>query len=306
MSDYRHHKLTGLSLYFGSQTSVCTPHSAIQLSPGDLNISLWQLSQGGVEISRQVSDRSLYLETTTPSDSVRLLFSSSGDTTSQWRGFNTVEDTILVIPDNFGFYASPESWEDIDIIIPNQIAMDLGIDPYTLHTLTHPLIRSVSAQLRLLFCSYDPEHQESNDWLSRILEQLKECVHHADASKALTPNSRQQLVERALEYVREHQESTPDMTVEQLSKEIGTTGRTLQRAFNDSLGIAPYSFLLNVRLNAARQELIVSQSNSLSVTDLGAEMGFTSTSKFIEHYRRFYNETPSVTLNRNLDKSLNK
>lgn len=303
MSDYRHHKLTGLSRYFGSQSSVCTPHSAIQLSPGDLNISLWQLSQGGVEVSRQISDRSLYLETNTPSDSVRLLFSASGDTTSQWRGFNTVEDTILVIPDTFGFYASPESWEDMDIILPNQVAIDLGIDPYTLHMLTHPLIRTVSAQLRLLFCSYNPEHQESNDWLSRILEQLRECVHHAVASKALTQNSRQQLVERALSHVRNHQQSNPDMTIEQLSKEIGTTGRTLQRAFNDSLGIAPYAFLLNVRLNAAHQELIANTPDSFSVTDLGTELGFASTSKFIEHYRRFYNETPSVTLHRNINNS---
>lgn len=296
MSLYRHHKMTGLDLYFSSQTSVCRPHSALQLTPGELNISLWQLSQQGVEVSRQIADRALYLETVTPSTSVRLLLSSKGEQSAQWCGFSTTDDTILVVPDDFGFYASPEFWEDIDIILPNQVAIDLGINPFELHTLTHPSIRLLSVHLRHLFKNNGSETKTSGDWFSHLLEELRKCARHAIPSKPLTHSKRQSLVHRALDYVREHQEDCPEMTVEQLSHHLGTTGRTLQRAFNDSLGITPYSFLLNVRLNAAHLELMKNSPNTLSVTELGAEFGFTSTSKFIEHYRRFYDVTPSVTL----------
>ncbi|GLP96223.1 helix-turn-helix domain-containing protein [Paraferrimonas sedimenticola] len=295
---YSQQLVKGLSPYYQSQQVVCSPHSAVQLTPGELNIQLWQLSDEQVQLSRQISDRSLYLEPASATGKVRLLMPSGNpkDNAANWCGIATASDTLLVMPDLPGFYASPEGWDDLDLTISNELALSLGIDPSTPHTLSHPDIAGFERNLRALLESPAEQAKRGTGWMDQVLENLRNCVQQARPSKVLKATTRQQLVERALDYVRDYQLEYPDMTVEHLSAQVGATSRTLQRAFNQTLGVSPYYFLLYVRLNAAHDLLQQHTRESLSVTQVGADCGFASSSNFIDHYSRFYGKTPLQTL----------
>ncbi len=80
-----------------------------------------------------------------------------------------------------------------------------------------------------------------------------------------------------------------------LARRSGVSIRHLQDLFRQTMGVAPHTHYLALRLNAARRKVIETRA---SFADIAAETGFNSASAFSRSYRASYAESPSETRRR--------
>lgn len=107
--------------------------------------------------------------------------------------------------------------------------------------------------------AHEPELPSAYEWVGRVLEELRSDASH-------------------------------DLDLVAMASRVGTTPRTLQRAFGQVIGTSPYQYMLRHRLNDARQELI--GQPHVTVTEVAHRFGFTS-SGFAHQFRRLFGNRPS-------------
>ena len=108
-----------------------------------------------------------------------------------------------------------------------------------------------------------------------------------------------QLVHAAAAWLRAH--LTENLTVGDLCKALNARERTLHAAFCDHLGTSPKAYFKQLRLTAARSELLRAQRGT-RVTDVSLRWGFLHFGWFAHDYGQLFGETPSATLRRNQER----
>jgi AraC-like DNA-binding protein/quercetin dioxygenase-like cupin family protein len=101
------------------------------------------------------------------------------------------------------------------------------------------------------------------------------------------PTSRHPLVDAAIEFMIDHQGEA--MTIDDVCVAIGTSQRSLRRAFGSEIGMPWRQYLLQTRLLGAMALLAQPQPNVLAVA---MAVGFDSVSGFTRAFRRYAGETP--------------
>jgi AraC-like DNA-binding protein len=93
-------------------------------------------------------------------------------------------------------------------------------------------------------------------------------------------------------------ESHPEAprTITELAREQGVSVRSLERAFRRDLGATPSAYLRQVRLRRAREVLLASSTDAVTVGQIARRLGFVHPGRFAVQYRRTFGETPSETL----------
>jgi len=71
--------------------------------------------------------------------------------------------------------------------------------------------------------------------------------------------------------------------------------RSIEMLFKDAYGISPRAWSQIVRLNAARHDLLESQSEDVRVSDVAVRWGFFHFGRFSAAYRQLFGELPSIT-----------
>jgi AraC family ethanolamine operon transcriptional activator len=96
--------------------------------------------------------------------------------------------------------------------------------------------------------------------------------------------------------IREVVEESPDcpLSVAELCARFHASRRTLQYAFEDTLGVNPSAYIRAVRLDHVRREL----RGSGSVTEVATRWGFWHFGNFSNEYRGQFGELPSETWRR--------
>jgi len=84
--------------------------------------------------------------------------------------------------------------------------------------------------------------------------------------------------------------------VRDLCRELGLSRRTLDRVFQEHLGVGPKTYLRLVRLSAVRARLMETDPAETSVTNVALDHGFFELGRFSVQYRRMFGETPAQTL----------
>ena len=105
--------------------------------------------------------------------------------------------------------------------------------------------------------------------------------------------SQMRTVWSAIDFMRAHY-SEP-ITVLDIAKAVGTGPRNLQDAFRSCGNRTPMAMLSSIRMENVRLELMTSDQ-SLSVTHIAMNCGFTHMGRFAKAYRDVYGEAPSQTL----------
>lgn len=85
-------------------------------------------------------------------------------------------------------------------------------------------------------------------------------------------------------------------TIVDICRAVGVSERTLQYAFCAYAGMSPMAYLRRVRLNRVRTMLQRSSPRDTTVTAVALRFGFFHFGRFSQDYKRFFHETPSVTL----------
>lgn len=109
------------------------------------------------------------------------------------------------------------------------------------------------------------------------------------------PGRRRQTLHRAIEFSEGLREP---VTVPRYAAATGMSQRSLELAFQESLGISPRQYLRWHRMHNAHCELLAGDAESSTITGIAARWGFTELGRFSVEYKRLYGESPGATLKR--------
>ncbi|MEA3455072.1 MAG: helix-turn-helix domain-containing protein, partial [Campylobacterota bacterium] len=82
------------------------------------------------------------------------------------------------------------------------------------------------------------------------------------------------------------------------SHELGISQRQMERLFKANYGITPKRYLLNLRLNAARKELLLSPPTNSTISAIALKYNFFDLNHFSKAYKLMFHELPSQTLHK--------
>ena len=103
-------------------------------------------------------------------------------------------------------------------------------------------------------------------------------------------------VKRAEEYIREYR--CAPLTLADIARAAGTRVRSLQCGFRRFRDTTPTAYLREQRLQLARELLRRAAAEQSSVTEVALACGFRHLSKFAQHYRQRFGESPTQTRRR--------
>ncbi|YCK79640.1 AraC family transcriptional regulator (plasmid) [Arthrobacter sp. D3-18] len=90
------------------------------------------------------------------------------------------------------------------------------------------------------------------------------------------------------------------ITMSSLAAHVGVSVRSLQAAFRADLDTTPHEYLRSVRLERARQELILATAQEASVAQIARRWGFGNLGRFAAYYSHVFGESPKATLRNTL------
>ncbi len=97
------------------------------------------------------------------------------------------------------------------------------------------------------------------------------------------------MVNRAIEFIENNY--TANLKLEDISNAAYASKYHFSRMFKKIVGSSPYAYLLNFRINMSKEKL---KYSSKSISEIGIEVGFDSTSNFIKTFRMLEGMTPSM------------
>jgi AraC-like DNA-binding protein len=137
---------------------------------------------------------------------------------------------------------------------------------------------------------------ESDEWFTRIAEQMVRAHRQADAAAArlpaLRPATRQELyrrVSRGRDYLLAR--PAERVTLQDLAREACLSPYHFHRTFRSAFGCAPHEYLTRQRLERARRLLLETRR---SVTDICFDIGFESLGSFSSLFRCRFGLPPSA------------
>ena len=208
-------------------------------------------------------------------------------------------DTHLVVnleiePDAIGDHLLRSQLDEIAPLLGARPGV-LNVDPARLQgfrEVLKPLLDAVSATPTLLDDGGVAASFEKSVicGLAEALQEMRDADPHGNVEARTARNW--QLVRS----VRELVEESPDcpLSVAELCARFRASRRTLQYAFEDTVGVNPSAYIRAVRLDHVRRELRAAGS----VTEVATRWGFWHFGNFSNEYRGQFGELPSETWRR--------
>jgi transcriptional regulator GlxA family with amidase domain len=134
-------------------------------------------------------------------------------------------------------------------------------------------------------------------WQRALIEAFTATfVHAMPPDRVETSPSALRLVREVEHYLDHHAQRA--VHISELCAVLGTSRRTLHRAFHNVLGIGPIAFLRHHRLCSVHSRLRQGHPSTTHVTDVATEFGFLELGRFSHYYATLFGEYPSQTLHR--------
>ena len=158
-------------------------------------------------------------------------------------------------------------------------------------TLQDPLILGILLSLK-------DELESTNQGDNLYVEQLKTtlvfhllkkyCAKKPQISTYVDGLSKSQL-RQIIEYIHRHVDSEIKLTT--LAEMAGISQYYFCQLFKQSLGISPYQYVLQLRVERAKQLL---KSQKMTICDIALACGFANQSHFTKHFRKLTGTTPKA------------
>ncbi|WP_197381630.1 AraC family transcriptional regulator [Mycolicibacterium mengxianglii] len=126
---------------------------------------------------------------------------------------------------------------------------------------------------------------QSDGFFRTMADLVTEALDH-EAPLSL-PTSQNPIVEAATAYTKAHLDS---VTIQDVSRAVSVSERTLRRLFQDSLGLSWRTYLMHTRMLRAMALLAAPEQ---TVRETSTAVGFDSVSSFTRAFAQFAGETPS-------------
>ena len=134
------------------------------------------------------------------------------------------------------------------------------------------------------------------EYMDSLLVTIESCAPDKQVDTNKKERSYSQIVRTCEDYTLNLDGRRPYMS--ELCAAANASERTLQKAFNDIMGMSPVTYLHRLRLHRARDELRKAKSGSTTVTDVAMNWGFWHFGEFSRTYKNCFGEVPSMTLKR--------
>ncbi|MBW2286956.1 MAG: AraC family transcriptional regulator [Deltaproteobacteria bacterium] len=136
--------------------------------------------------------------------------------------------------------------------------------------------------------------REAEELLAALVAEA--CGATAPESKKPTNGGYAAIARHAEEFIDAQLESV--VSLAEVAAAVGTSTKTLSRAFRQRHGMGPAGFLRRRRLEAARRDLAAAEPGATAVSDVALRYGFAHLGRFAGAYREAFGELPSETLSR--------
>lgn len=284
-----------------------------QLAPGrfeGLTTDLWFDS---IQIFRERSNRRVYQAGRPRTGAVTFGILLAMEGAARFCGQTLDLDSMLVLGScgDLDLLTSP-TLDIVGISIPHAMLAALGASPVALDAddrrapnrlvrMKPPVGERVRAFAHSLFGAIeaDPDRLATTGVRAQIRDDVIDGLAAAtqDAVAQRMPAGRhanqRAIVQRATDYVITHTDEP--IFVERLCDVTGVSRRSLQYAFEHTLGTSPVEYLRAARLHGVRRELKSTPRNVASIQDIAARWGFWHLGHFCTHYRQLFGGRPSET-----------
>lgn len=109
----------------------------------------------------------------------------------------------------------------------------------------------------------------------------------------LRVNSKARLVDRTLDVI--HSSPLHELKVSDIAKSLHTNRRNIEIAFGQYLGISPKEYIINLKLNRIRSDLLSVPVYQKSISQIAKSHGIVHMGNFSKAYFNLFNENPSQT-----------
>jgi AraC family ethanolamine operon transcriptional activator len=284
----------------------------IQLKPGKLQGSIAHFGVGNFGISTGQFNDGIRMRGAQHQERVVLgtILDCAGPVTQWWKDFQPGDVGVFPIGVEFdSIHCGGAAYVAVSIGLPELISMlegdDRLADPAFWNTkaLYHPdhrigegVVRRLKGIISDVERKATARSAQSADFLRRtIIEAFVMGLMSAfpeERSRSLYTGAR--LVSEAEDYI-DTADGRP-VHISELCSALRVSRRSLHRAFSDTLGTGPVTYLRRRRLSAIRAVLSRSDPVTISIGDLAFEFGFPEPSRFAAYYRAHFGEKPSDTL----------
>jgi len=126
----------------------------------------------------------------------------------------------------------------------------------------------------------------------RVREKIRKKVHRTEMGfnydTLVIDSANDKLIKRVVDYIKEHLEDS-EMSVEDLSREVGISRVHLNRKLKEILGMSPSALIKSIRLKQAAYLLV---NNKVNISEVAYKVGFSSHSYFSYNFHEFFGMSP--------------
>ena len=278
-----------------------------QVSTGTMDSRIHIGQVGDLLVTREFWSQKVVATGTTPSGYLALAGTGS-EKTFKWCGHEIDSHHVVCGLDSAEVdFATPEREDHWVLLIPRAL-LEGYIGESAVKALRGQRAMSCGPKLfgRLLSLanrSIDPSRRRSRPNLDRLSTQaLRSDLLDATARlvtgdsgnhKPSSPQRRYEVCCRAVAYSKSLRKR---ISVSELCSAINVKRRTLERAFQETLGITPYHFLYLHRLNHLHKDLLAATPQDKTVTALMLEWGFSELGRTATQFKSLFGESPSDIL----------
>ena len=94
-------------------------------------------------------------------------------------------------------------------------------------------------------------------------------------------------LQQAIDYIQSN--LAEDISLESIANELGISRYYFCRLFKKSMGISPYQYLIQSRIERAKELLL---QPHISISDVALKVGFSSQSHFTKYFKKVVGITP--------------
>jgi AraC family ethanolamine operon transcriptional activator len=252
-----------------------------------------------------------------PRESVTLGFVTSAESGGMLNGCRLDRPSVVILPEDseLDYWMAPGTrWAALQVPRSTLDATGTPVASGTIHvipqdtpfgnTLGRRLDEAAGLLMEITVMSGDvPDPSRQFSSIQESLIGAFTSVIQSQAGRQPSPRDANlhRLAARAEDFLRAN--LTDQVRITDLCQAVGSSLRSIERAFLETRGTTPKQFLTILRLNAARRELLRHTRQERSVANVAIHYGFTHLGRFSMQYRRHFGESALASLQRPVTKA---